>query len=87
MMNLFPQAKINQTNPVAQEEAKKPSLIGKRVRVKSDCWNQEAIGSVEADRGWPVGFVEVRVDEGQPPPKVRICLSPDDYELLEEGES
>ncbi len=85
-MNLFPQTETHQANPVAQEEAEKPSLIGKRVRVKPNCWNQEATGIIEVDRGWPVGFVEVRVEEGQPPPKVRICPSPDDYEILEGSE-
>ena len=86
MTNLFPQIENRQANPVPQEEVKKPSLVGKRVRVKADRWNQEAIGIIEVDRGWPAGFVEIRVDEGEPPPKVRICPSPDDYELLEEGE-
>lgn len=86
-MHLFPQIKTHPANPVVQDESTKSSLVGKRVRVKPSRRVEEAIGTIEIDRGWPAGFVEIRLDEGEPPPKVRICPSPDDYELLEEGES
>ncbi len=83
--------RTNRNTPCPVVEAVSPSgeeppLLGKEVKVYGDKFFPEAIGIVEAVRGYgSLQAVEVRIHPGQPGARVRVAFK-GVWELIEGGE-